>query len=306
MDIPCRWSLKALAVVLAALLPTGCGRPGASGEAGLSVAVSILPAKWMVEQLAGGRVQVTTLVLPGENPHTYQPSDAQVSRLMRSAVFFRVGAPFENGPWFQAIQGSGRLRIVDLREGVELLDMGPHANHPAERGPPGAEQHGHEGGKDPHIWLSPRLLKIQAATMARALGEVDPEHKADYDRNLAAFRQRMDELDASLRSKLAPLRGKAFFVFHPAWGYFARDYGLRQVAIEVEGKEPSDRELTEIQRQARESGAQVILVQPQISGRAAQAVAQAAGARVEGADPLAEDLPAALTRVANVLAESVK
>lgn len=300
-----RWqlSLNVLGVVLAALLPTGCGRPGASGEAGLSVAVSILPEKWMAQELAGDRVQVTTIISPGDNHHTYQPSDAQVSRLMRSAVFFRIGAPFENGPWFKAIQGAGRPRVVDLREGIELLDMAPHAEHSSEQG---THEHHQEGGKDPHVWLSPRLLKIQASTMARALAEVDPAHKSDYDRNLAALDKRLDELDASLRAKLAPVRGKAFFVFHPAWGYFARDYGLRQVAIEVEGKEPSDRELTEIQRQAREAGAKVILVQPQISGRAVQAVAQAAGAKVETVDPLAEDLPAALRRLADVLASSLK
>jgi zinc transport system substrate-binding protein len=299
-----RSSSSGILLLAASLL--GCARSAPDGNTGLSVAVSVLPEKWMVQQLAGDRVQVSTLVLPGDNPHTYQPSDAQVSRLMGSAVFFRVGAPFENGPWFQAIQSSGRVRIVDLREGIELLDMGPHADHPAERGPPGTDPDHHEAGKDPHIWLSPRLLKIQATTMARALAEVDPAHRADYDRRLAAFHERLEALDEALRAKLGPLREKAFFVFHPAWGYFAHDYGLRQVAIEVEGKEPSDRELTQVQRQARQSGAKVILVQPQISGRGAQAVAQAAGAKLVTADPLAEDLPATLEHVADVLANSLK
>jgi zinc transport system substrate-binding protein len=283
-------------LLFAASLLGGCGRSAVDPSAPISIAVSILPEKWLANQLAGDRAAIATIVSPGDNHHTYQPSDAQVSQLMKSAVFFRIGAPFENGPWFRAIQGAGRPRIVDLREGIELLDIAEHGDH----------EHHHEGGKDPHIWLSPRLLKTQAATMARALAEVDPQHKADYDQRLTALAGRLDELDRALQAKLAPLRGKAFFVFHPAWGYFARDYGLRQVAIEVEGKEPSDRELTEIQRQARQLGAKVILVQPQISGRSVQAVAQATGAKVEQVDPLAADLPAALARLADLLATNLK
>jgi zinc transport system substrate-binding protein len=312
------WSRFVFCAVV--VLASGCGgQQSAAPDGRLAVAVSVLPQKWLVEQLADGRVEVTTLVLPGDNPHTYQPSDAQVSRLMKAAVFFRAGVPFENGPWFQALQRADRLRIVDLREGLTLLEMGDHAHHAAERGPDkDAHEHekkeahahqadapGHEAcaaeGKDPHAWLSVRTLKIQAATMARTLVAIDPAHKADYERRLAELQQRLDALDAALAAKLAAVRGRAFFVFHPAWGYFAHDYGLRQVAIEVDGKEPSDRELTEIQHQARESGAKTILVQPQISGRGAEAVASATGARVVVADPLAENLPETLTRVADVL-----
>jgi zinc transport system substrate-binding protein len=296
------------AVLFALAVSSGCGGPqSAGGDGRLAVAVSILPQKWLVEQLAGGRAEVTALALPGDNPHTYQPSDAQVSRLMNSVVFFRLGVPFENGPWFQAIQGSGRLPIVDLREGVDLLDMGAHAHHSSEQGPD-KDAHGHEeaeGGKDPHTWLSVHAMKTQAATIARTLASIDPAHKADYERRLADLLKRLDALDAALGAKLAPVRGKAFFVFHPAWGYFAHDYGLRQVAIEVEGKEPSDRELTAIQRQARQAGVKAILVQPQISGRGAQAVASVIGARVVVADPLAEDVPETLTRIADVLVQSL-
>jgi zinc transport system substrate-binding protein len=165
---------------------------------------------------------------------------------------------------------------------------------------------GDEHGKDPHIWLSPRLLKIQAATMARTLGQLDPAHQGDYQRNLEAVVRELDDLDRAIAAKLVASRGKPFFVFHPAWGYFADDYGLRQVAIEVEGKDPTDQELTEVQRAARLAGAQIILVQPEISGRGARAVAAATGARVELADPLAYDVPASLLKVADLIAAAVK
>jgi zinc transport system substrate-binding protein len=147
-------------------------------------------------------------------------------------------------------------------------------------------------------------LKIQAATIARTFAEQDPAHRTEYDRNLAVVQRQLDELDQTLAAKLAPLKGKAFFVFHPAWGYFADDYGLRQVSVEVEGKEPSDRELTQLQQQARQSGIKVVFVQPQFGGRSARAVAETAGARLEKADPLPADLPAGLIQIADALVAS--
>jgi zinc transport system substrate-binding protein len=290
------------AAVLA--LAAGCRPTGQADASGpLPVAVSIIPECWLVRQVGGARVSVEALVAPGESPHTYQPNDAQVSRLMRAAVFFRIGAAFEKEPWFQAIQAAQKVRVVDLRDGVQLREESPH-EHLRQTSGPAASDPCDDEGKDPHVWLSPRLLKIQAATVARTLGEADPAHEAEYDQNLAALDSRLDQLDQTLRAKLAPLRGKAFFVFHPAWGYFADEYGLRQISVEVEGKEPSDQELTELQREVRRSGAKVVFVQPQISGRSARAVAEAAGARLEQADDLAEDLPGELLRLADALVKS--
>jgi zinc transport system substrate-binding protein len=262
------------------------------------VAVSIIPEAWLVRRIGGQHVDVVTLVAPGENPHTYQPTDAQVSRVMTSAVYFRMGVPFEKGPWFQALQNSRALKIVDLRDGIKLreikADDHDHAGH----------AHGSccsDDGRDPHVWLTPQLLKTEAATIARTLGHLDAVHQETYQANLKALSEELDELDRKIRDRLKGIQHRSFFVFHPAWEYFADEYGLHEVAIEVEGKEPSDRELTELQRLARAEKAAVVFVQPQISGRAAKAVADATGARVETADPMAEDLPAQLLRLADAL-----
>jgi zinc transport system substrate-binding protein len=291
-----------LAVGLLAMV--GCeGAKSRPADGRLLVAVGIIPQAWLVRAVGGPGVDVVTLVTPGESHHTYQPTDAQVSRVMASAVFFRIGASFENAPWFHALEAAGKPRVVDLREGVPLLDMVAHKDSDGD-----GEQQAAAGdrfaGKDPHVWLSPRRLKIQAATIARALAEQDPAHREQYDRNLAVVQRQLDELDRNLAAKLAPLKGKAFFVFHPAWGYFADDYGLRQVSVEVEGKEPSDRELTQLQQQARQSGMKVVFVQPQFGGRSARAVADAAGARLETADPLPADVPAGLNQIADALVAS--
>jgi zinc transport system substrate-binding protein len=254
---------------------------------------------------------VVTTVRPGDSAELYQPTDAQISRLADARVYFRTGMPLESGRGFRSGLSRDTLRVVDLREGVRLHDMAQHAAHSHEGAAPGD---GHEapsptntsdadGGKDPHIWLSPRLLKVQAQTVANTLAELDPSSKPYYLRNLAAVHDRLDALDQSLRTTLAPLRGRAFLVFHPAWAYFAEEYGLREIAIESEGKEPSDRELTELQRLARDEKIRVIFVQ-QTATRAARAMAEAIGARTEILDDLAEDVPASLERTARLLVES--
>jgi len=298
--------------LVAALLMTaaGCGGSTPSEPGGaVPVVVSIQPQKWLVEQIGGEHVEVIVLLAPGDDPHTYQPTDAQISRVMQASVYFRVGVPFENGPWFRAIAGSEKLEVIDTRQGIRLreveADVHAHGPPPDEHAGDHGNHHDH-AARDPHIWTSPRLLKIQAQTVAATLCELAPEHSDAFRRNVAALESRLDELDARIRKKLVGCQGRAMFVFHPAWGYFADEYGLRQVAVELEGKEPTDRELTELQQLARREGVRVIFVQPQISGQSAEAIARAVGARVEVLDPLAEDLPAELLRAAEVLAGSYR
>ncbi len=280
------------------------------------VAAGLLPYGWLVEQIGGEHVEAIALVKPGQSAELYQPTDAEVSRIMRAIAYFRVGMPFESGPWFEAIQSSRRIKVVDLRAGIRLRAVQRHvhrgdAAQAAESDDRGTdvsqaprENDGSAAAKDPHLWLCPRLLKVQARTVAETLQGLDPDHASDYQRNLTGLEARLDETDRAIRKALAPLRGKAFFVFHPAWGYFAEEYGLRQVAIETDGKEPADRELTELQRQARDEGAKVIFSQPQFAAGAARAVARAIGGRVEVLDDLTPDVIAGLLETAKKLAQA--
>jgi zinc transport system substrate-binding protein len=298
-------------LVLLAAICCGCrGDSGGSSGGPLRVAVSIIPQEWLVREIGGPQVDVVAMVKPGESHETYQPTDAQISRVMSGAAYFCIGMPFENGRAFAAIRAQGKLRMVDLREGIAFREIEPAgAGEEASKGRSegSGSQDGHEhGGKDPHVWLSPRLLKIQARTVARTLGELDPAHRETYDRNLTALEARLDAADGEIHRLLDPLRGKAFFVFHPAWGYFADEYGLKQVAIEQEGKEPSDEEATAVQRSARQHGVKVVFVQPQIASRGAEAVARAVGARVETLDPLAPDVPENLVRTARAIAAAYR
>lgn len=286
------------AVRVSRLLLAGSLLAAVPAAAAIPVAVSVEPYAWLVRSVGGDRVEVQVLVGSGATPETYQPSDADVSRVMRSRVYFRTGAPFERAPWFRALAGAGRIEVVDLLAGVDLLEMEGHTHA-------GHDEEPHEhGAADPHVWTSPRRLAIQARTVAAALVKADPSGRLAYEAGLRRTLVSLDRVDAELRGRLGPHAGRAFFVFHPAWGYFAADYGLRQVAVEVEGKEPTDRELTRLVARGREERVRVVFVQPQNRGAGAQAVADAVGAELVVADPLAPDLPANLRRVANRIAES--
>jgi zinc transport system substrate-binding protein len=297
-----------------------------AAEAGrITVFTSILPQEYFVERIGGERVEVQALVTPGSSPATYEPTPRQMAALSEAKIFFRIGVPFENA-FVPKIEGSmGTLRIIDTRKGITLRRMKAHHHHSGEReeadhaGDEGhtheeeadhreneghdqhaaeKEHHHHGGGTDPHIWLSPRLVKGQARTIADALVELDPAGKATYEKNLAAFLKDLDMLDAHLAEALAPVKGKTFMVFHPAWGYFADAYGLAQEPIEIEGKDPSGRQLARMIETAKDEGVRVIFVQPQFSKRSAERIADAIGGAVVPIDPLALDYVRNLERVA--------
>ena len=161
-------------------------------------------------------------------------------------------------------------------------------------------------GNDPHIWLSPRLVRVQARTIADALIEADPAGKATYEKNLASFLEDLDALDATLAEALAPVKGKTLMVFHPAWGYFADAYGLEQEPIEFEGKDPSGPQIARIIEMAKNEGVRVIFVQPQFSKISAMRVAEAIGGVVVSINPLARDYIANLERVADTVREALQ
>lgn len=321
-----QWGCVLVAVLFCA---AGCDRserPVGRDESGRTgVLVSIAPHAWLVRQIAGDTVRVITLVRPGESPHTYQPGDAQISEAMHCAAYFRAGVPFERGPWMDAVVSARRgPKVVDLWEPMTVLPSvtrgrGADETHAtAERGPSpqGAREHedahehdhehNHEDGFDPHAWLAPQHLTTQAQAIATTLTELLPDHAATFAVNLASLRHEISRTDRIVAERLAPLVARRFYVFHPAWGYFAQAYGLEQVAVEVAGQQPAEHELTRIQQAARHDGVRVLFVQPQISGRTAQAVAKAMGGRTVVLDPLAENVLANLLEVAEAIAGALQ
>ncbi len=259
--------------------------PQADDATRIEVFVSIPPQAAFVERVGGEHVRVGVLVPPGQSPHTFEPTPKQMAQLAGARVFFAIGLPLETRLLEKARAANPGLRVVDTRQGVPLRRMTAD-----EAGP--ADEHGHDhaaGEPDPHTWLNPRYAKIQAATICRTLQEMDPTRKDEYRKNLEAFQADLDAVDARIAKALAPVKGKELLVFHPAFGYFAEAYGLRQVAVEVEGKEPNARALAALIERAKAGGARVIFVQPQFSPKTAEAVARAIGGVVVPMDALARD-----------------
>ncbi len=259
----------------------------------LGVFVSILPQKLWVQKIGGDAVTVQVMVPPGQSPATYEPSPRQMLALAQAAAYLRVGAPFED-TWLPRIQAMHpSLRIVDTRKGIDLMPM--------------TAATGQGGGRpDPHIWTSPPQVRQQLDNIRDALIELQPALRARFEAGHAAYAAELDALDAELRRALAGKTGRRFMVFHPAWGYLARSYGLEQVPIESEGKEPGPLALARWIEQARAEGVRVVFVQKQFSRSAAQAVARAIGGEVIELDPLAEDFVANMRQVAQALARSLR
>jgi len=273
--------------LLLALLPGvwSCDATGPDPAAGrLRAFVSILPQASFVERVGGEHVAVEVLVGPGQSPHAYEPTPRQMAALAGSRVYFSIGVPFEKSLLGKLATMARDLRIVDTREGIPLRKMTDGHDEGARH------DHEHpEGTPDPHVWLNPRLAKLVAANIAKALKELDPQHAADYEANLKAFQADLDRVDARVAEALAPLRGKSFMVFHPAFGYFGDAYGLTQEAVEIEGKEPTARQLAALIEKAKARGVRVIFVQPQFSRAGAAAVASAIDGVVVPMDPLARN-----------------
>ena len=287
----------------------------------LRVFVSILPQAGFVEKVGGDRVEVNVLVGPGQSPATYAATHKQMARLAGAQVYFRIGVPFEE-PLLKKIAAIlPELRIVDTRKGIKLRMMAradsrdeEHGGREKEAGDEHQHEHGGdqaddkgdkhrpgEKGTDPHIWLDPKLVKVQARTICEELIRIDPEHAEQYRENTKGFEAELDKVDARIARVLAPLKGREFFVFHPAYGYFGDAYGLKQVPVEIEGKSPSAKQLAALIKRAKGAKVKVIFVQPQFSTSNAEAVARMIGGAVVPMDPLARDYLANLAAMAGKL-----
>jgi zinc transport system substrate-binding protein len=264
-----------------------------SGAEPLPVFVSILPQKYFVEKIGNGLVDVSVMASPGSNPHVYEPKPNQMVRLSKARIYFAIGITFEDA-WlgkFAAI--NAKMRIVHTEAGIEKIPMLSHYPHEVleDEGEQKAkdEQEDEHGTMDPHVWLSPPEVKIIAKNILKALQETDPTNSSIYEENTMRFLKEIERLDSELRSIFVGKKGMKFMVFHPSWGYFARAYGLEQVPIEIEGKEPKPAQLKKIIEYARKERIHVIFVQPQFSTKSAETIAKAIGGQVVFADPLSLD-----------------
>jgi zinc transport system substrate-binding protein len=259
-----------------------------------TVFVSIVPQKFFVQQISKDLVHVEVMVQPGASPATYEPKASQMARLATSEAYFSIGVPFEKA-WLGKISAvNPHIKIIHTERNIEKIAMPSHHHNEMDAGQHidgdrSEQDHPGDTVLDPHIWLSPTLVKKQAAVIVEGLKSLDPEHAMDFDSNYHLFLDKINALDAEIRATLRDSRGLRFMVFHPSWGYFAKDYGLIQIPIEIEGKTPKPAQLVELIRLARKDNIRVIFAQPQFSQKSAEVVAREIEGKVIFADPLAED-----------------
>lgn len=262
-----------------------------------AVTVSIAPYKFFIDQIAGDTIQLSMLVPPGASFHDYEPRPKQVLEVAKADIWFRVGEVFENRAIEALKNYNPRLKIVDLRDGVDLITFDGRHQHGAA-----PCSHCKVTGADLHMWLSARQSKIQAKQIASALIETYPENRAIYEANLAKLLFQLDQLDQEITAVLAPLTNRTIMVGHPAYAYFARDYHLVQFPIEYEGKDPSPRQMHEILLRAKREGIKTIFVQSQYSSRGADLIAKELGAKVVSLEPYSGDYFSAMRKIAYTIA----
>lgn len=269
----------------------------------LRVYVPVLPYEYLLQRIGGDWVEAKAIVGEGGDPHNYSPSPRQVADIARSNLLFSGGLTFEANFYIAVGEGANGPKEINLLEGLELLEgTCSECAEAAAGGKEHAHEHEHEE-KDAHVWLSPRVLRHQAARVAAVLKEnlpADAGHQIDA--NLAALNTELDAVDAELKALLAPRKGRSFFVFHGAFAYFALDYGLVQKAIEIGNRKPTPKQLAEIAKQAKGEGVTTIFVQPQFDQSSAQALAESIGGKVQPLDPLEKDVIANLRAIGKAIA----
>ncbi len=250
----------------------------------LQVAVSIVPQRYFVQKIAGDLVRVVVMVPPGASPATYEPKPRQMMQLSRAVLYFSVGVPFER-TWLPKFRRLNPAMEIVATDGA--IRKRPFADDPVA-GPAAVGGGDERQGSDPHVWLAPPLVLLQARQMARALARVDVAHRHRYLQGYLDFSREIVELDGRLWRLFGDLGARrTFLVYHPSWGYFARCYGLRQWSLERAGKGPRAGRLSQLVQEARKRRIGVVFVEPQFALRSAQVLATAIGARVETLDPLA-------------------
>ncbi|MGI6202261.1 MAG: metal ABC transporter solute-binding protein, Zn/Mn family [Eubacteriales bacterium] len=262
----------------------------AGDNAGLpKIAVSIVPQATFVKEVCADGFEVVTLIPPGYSPENYEPTTDVIAALEDSAIYFTVGVPAEDSGILPDI--SEKVKVVALED--EVAKVYPDITIDGV-------------GRDPHIWLSPKRVKVMVSAIARELGEFDPDNAEKYVANANAYIEKLDALDAYLAETFGALENKSFVIFHPALGYLADDYGLTMYALEEEGKEATAAHLQKVIDIAKVQGIKTVFYQSEIDSRQAQAFADELGGEAVMLEPLAADYIPNLEKTARLLAEAMK
>ena len=263
----------------------------ANDQTRLAVLVAVDPCAYLVERVGADRVRVDVLTPKGKSPEDFAPTPAQLAKLTAVKLFLAVGLPIEERFIEKITDLAPEATVVDLMQGLEPL----------------VDECGHDDESiDPHLWTCPAAARHMVERIADALVALDPAGESSYRANAAALDAELAALQTAIAERLAPFHGRAFIVFHPAYGYFAREFHLEQRAIEVDGKAPRPKELEDLVQYARASGVRALIVQPEFNRSSAQTVADKIGAELVVHSPLEKDYFLNLTALVDAVEHSLR
>lgn len=265
-----------------------------------NIVVSILPQKYFVEQIVGDHFQVNVMIPPGASPVTYEPTPQQMKDLSNSFVYFRIGHIEFEKSWMAKLSNiNPEMALVDLSKNATLIQPEDDHEH---------HDHAHDGhhhhGIDPHIWTSPKEVRKQAELIYQYFISEKPEYKDEFTNRYMQFIDQIDQLDDYLEAKLTPYKGRKFLIFHPALTYIARDYGLEQISIEIDGKEPTPANIQKIIDVARNEGIKIVFIQRQFSTHNAEVIAKEIEGVVVQIDPLEYNWAESIKFIADEIVKS--
>ena len=276
---------KIATFIICVLLIVGCTTKSDSDKK--TIFVTITPMQSIIEEITTGDFDIEVIVPKGASPETFEPTPKQVTSFSDAELIFSTGIIDFEQSLVERI--SGDAEVVNLSNGIELIAGScSHGNH----------QHKH--GVDPHIWTSPRALRTMVTNAHKAIMAHYPD-SVKYTEATGRLLERIDALDTYCATRIKAEGVEAMMIYHPAYTYYARDYGIEQIAIEHDGKEPSLRQTTALIEKAKEHGVKAILRQPQYSEDKVRAIANDAGAEVITTDPLAEDILDEIERVTEII-----
>ena len=282
--------MRNLIYILIILCLSAC-KPSAQSEQKPTITVTLEPLRYFTEAIAGDQYQVVSMVPKGSSPETYDPTPQQLVALNKSQAYFRIGHIGFEQTWMDRLaSNSPQLKFFDTSEGIDLIRTAGYQHG----------DHYHAGGVEPHVWNSANNAIILAENIYQALCELDASHQSYYKERLDSLKQAIQQTDQTIR-ELLQKSDQTFLIYHPALSYFARDYGLKQISIEEEGKEPSPAQLKTLIETCRKENIHVIFVQQEFDIRNAQLIADELGVTIIPINPLSYDWSTEMINVAKAL-----
>lgn len=241
-----------------------------------TLSVTIEPQKYFLEQLVGGKFKINCVVPNGSNPESFDLAPSQMLNIGKSKAYFKVGFLGIENTWINDIGKTNTdIKFIDCSEGITPIIEHDcdHHDHDHNHG------HGHAGGVDPHTWSSPASAKIMVDNMYKAIIEIDSLNISFYTDNYNNLIAEINNTDSIIRSYTNNASCKSFIIFHPALSYFSQEYGLEQLSIEFEGKNPSPSQLKLLIDKAKADGVKAVFVQQEFDPKNAETVANAIGVK---------------------------